>query len=399
MKPVYPPGTGAHLPRRDVGPVDARDHLCRNGHATSATSCTTRSWRLSVFAGPIMALRQKMFRWSRRVTSPASRCPRRSPKAFKTAVGGTMTQIIPFSNTPQFLTGVIPSSNTVSNANELSRFAEMLCRGGELDGVRVMSAETCAPRRPSARRLRPDIATGLMPMRWGTGYMLGSKRFGPFGRDAAAAFGHTGLTDIAVWADPDAGAVGRRWSAAASPAAPRGEALPRAAGPDQRRDAPADPTRSFAPVDELDRQTPSAPGCRRPVTDRYSSRPGDSPAAMAVVVDQRLDLDGLCGSAPGPVSVTGANGSAQPRPPSDAGDLERRPRIAPQVSRLGPALGTSKRRARRRRGRRTGSQAKLRQAVGLDRSRGRPRRRMRSMAACERSIKKFGELYPAAQPR
>jgi hypothetical protein len=50
-----------------------------------------------------------------------------------------MTQIIPFSNTPLFLTGVVPSSNTVSTAYELSRFAEILRRGGELDGVRVMS--------------------------------------------------------------------------------------------------------------------------------------------------------------------------------------------------------------------------------------------------------------------
>lgn len=123
-------------------------------------------------------------------------------KAFKTAVGGTMTQIIPFSNTKRFLTGVIPSSNTVSNANELSRFAEILCRGGELDGVRVMSPETLRAATTECRRLRPDLATGLAPMRWGTGYMLGSKRFGPFGRDASAAFGHTGLTDIAMWADP-----------------------------------------------------------------------------------------------------------------------------------------------------------------------------------------------------
>ncbi|MGB0971907.1 MAG: lipase LipE [Mycobacterium sp.] len=123
-------------------------------------------------------------------------------KAFKTAVGGTMTQIIPFSNTPAFLTGVIPSSNTVSNANELSRFAEILRRGGELDGVRVMSPETLRAATTECRRLRPDLATGLVPMRWGTGYMLGSKRFGPFGRDAPAAFGHTGLTHIAVWADP-----------------------------------------------------------------------------------------------------------------------------------------------------------------------------------------------------
>jgi CubicO group peptidase (beta-lactamase class C family) len=123
-------------------------------------------------------------------------------KAFKLAVGGTPQQIIPFSNTPEFLTGVIPSSNTVSNAHELSRFAEILCRGGELDGVRIMSPQTLRAAATEARRLRPDLAVGLAPMRWGTGYMLGAKRFGPFGRDAEGAFGHTGLTDIAVWADP-----------------------------------------------------------------------------------------------------------------------------------------------------------------------------------------------------
>jgi CubicO group peptidase (beta-lactamase class C family) len=123
-------------------------------------------------------------------------------RAFKTAVGGTPQQIIPFSNTPEFLTGVVPSSNTVSNAHELSRFAEMLRRGGELDGVRVLSPETLRAATKEARRLRPDLATGLAPMRWGTGYMLGSRRFGPFGRDAEGAFGHTGLTDIAMWADP-----------------------------------------------------------------------------------------------------------------------------------------------------------------------------------------------------
>jgi len=123
-------------------------------------------------------------------------------RAFKLAVGGTMHQIIPFTNTPRYLTSVVPSSSTVSNAYELSRFAEMLCRGGELDGVRVLSPETLRAAVAPARRLRPDIATGLVPLRWGTGYMLGSTRFGPFGRNAPHAFGHTGLVDIAVWADP-----------------------------------------------------------------------------------------------------------------------------------------------------------------------------------------------------
>ena len=123
--------------------------------------------------------------------------------AFRTAVGGTMQQIIPFSNTPLFLTGVIPSSSTISTADELSRFAEILRRGGELDGVRIMRPETLKAAVTEARRLRPDVATGLMPLRWGTGYMLGSNRFGPFGRNAPAAFGHTGLTNVVVWADPE----------------------------------------------------------------------------------------------------------------------------------------------------------------------------------------------------
>jgi CubicO group peptidase (beta-lactamase class C family) len=106
---------------------------------------------------------------------------------LKIALGGSMTQIIPFSNSPMFLTSVVPSSSTVSTAAELSRFAEMLRRGGELDGVRVLRPQTLRTATKPCRRLRPDVATGLAPMRWGTGYMLGSQRFGPFGRDAAAA--------------------------------------------------------------------------------------------------------------------------------------------------------------------------------------------------------------------
>lgn len=122
--------------------------------------------------------------------------------AVKAALGGSMQRIVPFSNSPMFLTSVVPSSSTVSTADELSRFAEILCRGGELDGVRVLRPETLRTATRECRRLRPDVATGLTPIRWGTGYMLGSNRFGPFGRGAPAAFGHTGLTNIAIWADP-----------------------------------------------------------------------------------------------------------------------------------------------------------------------------------------------------
>jgi CubicO group peptidase (beta-lactamase class C family) len=126
-------------------------------------------------------------------------------RIFRKAIGGTVHEVIPYTNTARFLTTVIPSSNTVSTANEMSRFAEIWRRGGELDGVRVLSPETLRGATKECRRLRPDFAVGLMPARWGTGFILGTNRFGPFGRNAPAAFGHLGLVNVAVWADPARG--------------------------------------------------------------------------------------------------------------------------------------------------------------------------------------------------
>ncbi|OBJ89659.1 lipase LipE [Mycobacterium asiaticum] len=127
---------------------------------------------------------------------------------FRKAIGGTVHEIIPYTNTPAFLTTVVPSSNGVSTADELSRFAEIWRRGGELDGVRIISAERMYNAVQEARRLRPDFAVGLQPARWGTGFMLGTDRWGPFGRNAAAAFGNLGLANIAIWADPARGLAG-----------------------------------------------------------------------------------------------------------------------------------------------------------------------------------------------
>jgi CubicO group peptidase (beta-lactamase class C family) len=126
-------------------------------------------------------------------------------QVFRKAIGGTVHEVIPYTNGRLFLTTVVPSSNTVSTANELSRFAEIWRRGGELDGVRVLQPETVRGAAAESRRLRPDFAVGLMPARWGTGFILGTNRFGPFGLNAPAAFGHLGLVNIAVWADPQRG--------------------------------------------------------------------------------------------------------------------------------------------------------------------------------------------------
>jgi CubicO group peptidase (beta-lactamase class C family) len=122
---------------------------------------------------------------------------------FRKAIGGTVHEMIPYTNTREYLTTVVPSSNTISTANEMSRFAEIWRRYGELDGVRVLQAETLRGAVAESRRLRPDFAVGLMPARWGTGFILGTNRWGPFGHNAPAAFGNLGLSNIAMWADPD----------------------------------------------------------------------------------------------------------------------------------------------------------------------------------------------------
>ena len=67
----------------------------------------------------------------------------------------------------------------------------------------MLRSETLRGAVRQSRRLRPDVATGLAPARWGTGFQLGTDRFGPFGRNAPAAFGHLGLVNIAIWADPE----------------------------------------------------------------------------------------------------------------------------------------------------------------------------------------------------
>jgi CubicO group peptidase (beta-lactamase class C family) len=204
LRPIYPPGLVHVYHALTWGPL-VREIV------SAATGKNIRDILADEILDPLG------FRWTNYGVAPqdvplvAPSYPTGKPlpapiaAAFKLAVGGTMHQIIPYSNTAQFLTGVVPSSNTVSNADELSRFAEILRRGGELDGVRVMQPDTLRTATAEARRLRPDVATGLMPVRWGTGYMLGSKRFGPFGRDEPAAFGNTGLVNIAAWADPERG--------------------------------------------------------------------------------------------------------------------------------------------------------------------------------------------------
>ncbi|MET9490940.1 serine hydrolase [Nocardia sp. NPDC006630] len=101
-----------------------------------------------------------------------------------------------------FLTAELPSGNLVTTAYELSRFYEILARGGELDGVRIMRPET--------------LRTAIQPARWipgvagrvsVAGYELGARR-SKFGRNTETHFGRSGLTTQYGWADQSRGLSG-----------------------------------------------------------------------------------------------------------------------------------------------------------------------------------------------
>jgi len=120
---------------------------------------------------------------------------------LRRALGASIPEVVRIASDPRFLTGIVPSANVVSNAWELCAFFECLLREGELGGVRVFEPRTIrhATNEQSYREI--DL-TLFVPLRYGSGLMLGDRPIGIFGPDTPRAFGHLGFTNIWAWADP-----------------------------------------------------------------------------------------------------------------------------------------------------------------------------------------------------
>ncbi|MGO4613830.1 serine hydrolase [Nocardia sp. 2YAB30] len=116
------------------------------------------------------------------------------------AIGGRMDRASR-SATQAFLTAELPSGNLITTASELSRFYEILTRGGP-DGRRIIRPETLREAVRPARWL-PGVAGRVSR----AGFELGGRR-SKFGRDTAAHFGRSGLTTQYGWADPARGLSG-----------------------------------------------------------------------------------------------------------------------------------------------------------------------------------------------
>jgi CubicO group peptidase (beta-lactamase class C family) len=121
---------------------------------------------------------------------------------LKKSFGVGIREACALSNDPRFLTAMVPSGNVIGTANEASRFFELLRLGGELDGVRIFSRRTVQRALMEQSFLEIDSTIGL-PVRYGMGFMLGSKWLSFYGHDTPRAFGHVGFTSVLVYADPD----------------------------------------------------------------------------------------------------------------------------------------------------------------------------------------------------
>jgi uncharacterized protein YbbC (DUF1343 family) len=91
--------------------------------------------------------------------------------------------------------GVAGHAGLFSSADDLARFAEMLLRGGSLEGTRILAAETVSgmttPQTPPGREVLRGLGWDI-----DSPYAVRGDRF-PLG-----SFGHTGFTGTSLWIDP-----------------------------------------------------------------------------------------------------------------------------------------------------------------------------------------------------
>lgn len=119
----------------------------------------------------------------------------------KRALGGSFAQVCEVSNSPEFLSSVIPAGNVYATALEACNFFQCLLNGGEFGGKRLFERATVV-RAISEASARQFDRTLMIPLRTSEGFMLGDYPFGMYGPRTREAFGHLGFISIFCWADP-----------------------------------------------------------------------------------------------------------------------------------------------------------------------------------------------------
>jgi CubicO group peptidase (beta-lactamase class C family) len=87
-----------------------------------------------------------------------------------------------------------------STARDFARFSQMLLRGGELDGVRILKPESIAE---MTSIQTGDLVTGFTPGNgWGVGWCVVREPQGVSEALSPDSFGHGGAYGTQLWIDP-----------------------------------------------------------------------------------------------------------------------------------------------------------------------------------------------------
>jgi uncharacterized protein YbbC (DUF1343 family) len=123
---------------------------------------------------------------------PAAKLSRIAPTEI---MDGKLIHGVVHDPTSRRMGGAAGHAGLFTTAADLARFCRMLLNGGELEGVRVLSAASVA----EMTRVQNDGND-----RRGLGWDIDSRYSGPRGKwfPAGASFGHTGWTGTSLWIDP-----------------------------------------------------------------------------------------------------------------------------------------------------------------------------------------------------
>jgi CubicO group peptidase (beta-lactamase class C family) len=140
---------------------------------------------------------------------PAGQWPRHVPVAGRGPAESASALVV---NRAETREAVVPAASVSSNARDLARLYQALLNGGELDGARVLAAETILEATRPSSVGETDRYLNLQ-VRWAQGFQLGGERGGaaragggyqPMGQSSSPrAFGHNGSYVCIGWADPD----------------------------------------------------------------------------------------------------------------------------------------------------------------------------------------------------
>jgi len=128
-------------------------------------------------------------------TAPTQSCASQGDVCEGITTGGVLRGVV-HDPTARRMGGVAGHAGLFAPASDLSRFARMMLRGGELDGRRVLSRSSVALMTAPATSPGMSVKRGLG---WDIDSPYSSVRGEYF---PVGSFGHTGFTGTSLWIDP-----------------------------------------------------------------------------------------------------------------------------------------------------------------------------------------------------